>query len=229
MKKQSNVRFGIFSLLMPLIGIGLFVLFYILSALNYPGGSWYSPNQEGFSFWHNYLCDLLDVYAINGDINTARVYAIIALGFLCSGLFWLWMYLPRAFITNGLNQKIMWVSGLLSILTIPFLALGEHDLIVRIAGLFGIIAFISCSIELLKAGHKFLFALGILCILIFLANYYTYETGIFIGSLPVIQKITFLLFIVWFIYLDVLLVRKVIARKRLSQDDLLDKGLHTDQ
>lgn len=131
MKTGNNTSsHGHFSLLLPLIGIGFFVLFYILSAFNYPGGSWYSPHQNGFSFWHNYLCDLLDVYAINGEINTARMYAIIALGFLCAGLFWLWMYLPRAFQTNGPNQKIMRASGLLSIFTILFLALGDHDKVV---------------------------------------------------------------------------------------------------
>jgi hypothetical protein len=216
MKAHSNINsYGVFLFLLPLIGIGLFVLFYILSALNYPGGSWYSPNQEGFSFWHNYLCDLLDVYAINGEINTARFYAIIALGFLFAGLFWLWLYLPRLFMTSSLNQKIMWLSGLLSIFTIPFLALGDHDLIVRISGVFGVVAFFTCSVELIKAGHTYLFVLGILCIMVFLMNYYIYETGSFIPSLPVIQKITFLLFIVWFIGLNIVLYRKVICQKRL--------------
>ena len=230
MKAHSNINsHGVFLLLLPLIGIGLFVFFYILSALNYPGGSWYSQIQEGFSFWHNYLCDLLDVYAINGELNTARFYAIIALGFLCAGLFWLWLYLPRLFMTSSLNQKIMWVSGLLSIFTIPFLALGDHDLVVRISGVFGVVAFITCSVELIKAGHTYLFTLGILCIMIFLMNYYIYETGSFIPSLPVIQKITFLLFIVWFIGLDIVLYRKVIDRKRLSQDKELGKGHHPDQ
>ncbi|MGB5437433.1 MAG: hypothetical protein WBM98_16175 [Maribacter sp.] len=217
MKTRTNTSSHVhFYLLLPLFGIVFFVLFYILSALNYPGGSWYSPHQNGFSFWHNYLCDLLDVYAINGEINTARIYAIIALGFLCAGLFWLWMYLPRAFRPNGLNQKIMWISGLASIITILFLSLGDHDKVVRIAGILGVIAFITCSAELFRTGKKFLFILGIICILVFLFNYYSYETGSFIPSLPVIQKFTFLLFITWFIGLDIELYRTVIGQNRLS-------------
>ena len=217
MKTQTNTNsHGHFTLLLPLIGIVFFVLFYILSAFNYPGGSWHSPNQNGFSFWHNYLCDLLDVHSINGQINTARIYAIIALGFLCAGLFWLWMYLPRAFQTNGLNKKIMWISGLVSIITILFLSLGDHDKVVRIAGFFGVIAFATCSAELFRIGKKFLFILGIICILVFLFNYYSYETGSFIPSLPVIQKITFLLFIIWFIGLDIALYRTVIGQNRRS-------------
>lgn len=204
----TNVR-STAPFLLPLLGIGLFVLLYILSALNYPGGSWIFPNQDGFSFWHNYLCDLLDVYAINGEINSARFYAIIALGFLCTGLFWLWFYLPRLFENKNTNQSIMRISGLLSLITIVFLALGNHDKVVRIAGFFGMIAFITSSIELFKAGYKNLFLFGVFCLLVFLVNYYIYETGLFIKSLPVIQKITFMLFISWFICLDVALYRKV--------------------
>ena len=187
-----------------------------MSALNYPGGSWFSPNQDGFSFWHNYLCDLLDINAINGEINSARFYAIIAMGLLCVGLFWLWVYLPGLFKTNSPNQKIMRVTGLISIVTIFFLGMGDHDLIVRIAGALGIIAFISCSVELYKAGYYMLFLLGVFCILIFLINYYIYESGFYLTSLPVIQKITFLLFIIWFIGLDIALYKRVNLQKKIA-------------
>ena len=205
-----------FPMLIALVGIVLFVLSYILAALNYPGGSWAFPNRDGFSFWHNYLCDLLDVYAINGEVNSGRFYAIAALGLLCTGLFWLWFYLPRLFETKNFNQKVMKISGLFSLLIIFFLALGNHDVVVRIAGIFGVIAFITCSIELFKSGYKNLFLCGILCLSVFLINYYIYETGLFIKSLPVIQKITFVLFISWFIGLDVALYRRVITQKKLS-------------
>lgn len=196
-------------LLLPLGGMASFVLFYILAALNYPGGSWVAREQDGFSFWHNYLCDLLDIYAINGEPNTARFYAIVALVLLCTGLFLLWVNLPRLFEDKSANRSIMRISGLLSLITIIFLALGNHDKVVRIAGFFGVIAFVTSSIELFKAGYKNLFLLGVFCLLVFLLNYHIYETGLFITSLPVIQKITFILFIGWFICLDVALYRKL--------------------
>lgn len=196
-------------LLLPLGGMGLFVLFYIMATLNYPGGSWILPNQDGFSFWHNYLCDLLDIYAINVEDNSARSYEISALGFLCTGLFWLWFYLPRLFQNKSTNQSIMRISGLLSLITIIFLALGNHDKVVRIAGFLGVIAFITSSVELFKVGYKILFLLGVFCLLVFIINYYIYETGLFITSLPIVQKFTFILFISWFICLDVALYRKL--------------------
>lgn len=48
----------------------------------------------------------------------------------------------------------MGASGYLSLLTILFLALVNHDVILHIAGLFGIVAFITCCVELYKTNYK---------------------------------------------------------------------------
>ena len=196
-------------LYLPLVGMALFILLYIVSAQLYPGGSWRFQEAEGFSFWHNYLCDLLDEYAINGELNDARYVSRIALGFLCGGLLLLWYHIPNLFDSNNINQKIMWSSGILALVTTCFLSSGTHDFTVRLAGIFGSVAFISCFIELYKNQYFKLLYFGIACLFIFVINYYVYETGIFIQALPIIQKITFLSFISWFIIIDLLLIKKV--------------------
>ncbi|MCP4976276.1 MAG: hypothetical protein GY931_08965 [Maribacter sp.] len=196
-------------LVLPLIGMSLFVLLYILAALEYPGGSWMSPQQNGFSFWNNYLCDLLDQNAINGELNTARYFARTSLTVLCLSLALLWYYLPGLFTGKNFNKNIMWLSGMAALVATSFLSSGAHDRTVRIAGFLAVIAFLTCFIELLRARHIKLFISGIGCLIIFLVNYYIYETGLFIRFLPVIQKITFICFIIWFIMLDVLYYRKL--------------------
>jgi len=70
-------------LLLPMGGMGLFMVLYVLAAIIYPGGSWIVPGQNGFSFWNNYLCNLLDQDAINGELNSARHFARASLGVLC--------------------------------------------------------------------------------------------------------------------------------------------------
>ncbi|WP_297693821.1 hypothetical protein [uncultured Eudoraea sp.] len=190
-------------LLLPLAGMGLFVVLYILAALNYPGGSWVVMDQEGFNFWNNYLCDLLDRNAINGEINPARFFARGSLGVLCVSLILLWYFLPGLFSKKGVNVVVMWLAGLLALVITMSLTSGTHDITVRIAGVFGVIAFISCFIELYKAKYFSLVYFGIACLIIFLVNYYIYETGTFIRSLPVIQKVTFICFILWFSFLDI--------------------------
>ncbi len=196
-------------LLLPLLGMLLFVLLYILAALEYPGGSWIMPQQNGFSFRNNYLCDLLDQYAINGELNTARYFARSSLAVLCFSLVVLWYYLPSLFNGKNFNKKIMWFSGIAALVATSFLSAGAHDRTVRIAGFFAVIAFLTCFAELFKARHTGLFFSGIGCLVIFLINYYIYETGLYIGLLPLIQKITFICFIIWFVMLDVLLYRKL--------------------
>ena len=196
-------------LLLPLFGMLLFVLFYILAALKYPGGSWIMPQQNGFSFWNNYLCDLLDQNAINGELNTARYFARTSLTVLCLSLVLLWYYLPSLFKGKNFNKNIMWLSGIAALVATSFLSSGAHDRTVRIAGFFAVIAFLTCFVELLKARHIKLFVFGIGCLIIFLVNYYIYETGLYIRLLPVIQKISFICFIIWFIMLDVFFYRKL--------------------
>ena len=103
----------------------------------------------------------------------------------------------------------MWLSGMAALITTAFLSSGTHDNTVRIAGFFAVKAFLACFIELFKSGFMKLFLFGAFCLIIFLINYYIYETGRYIRLLPIIQKITFVCFIIWFIVLDLLLYRKL--------------------
>ena len=92
-------------LYLPLIGMAHFIALYVVAAFMYPGGSWKFQQSEGFNFWHNYLCDLLDEYAINGQLNSARYMARLALGFLCGGILLLWFYLPNLFEKRNTKSK----------------------------------------------------------------------------------------------------------------------------
>lgn len=196
-------------LLFPLFGFFTFILFYIIAAFEYPGGSWTFPNSESFSFLNNYLCDLLDTYAINGNLNTARYFARISLGFLCVSIILIWAYLPKLFRKKSHNLLIMQVTGILSLVVTVFLAAGIHDIIVRIAGVFGTIALFTSLIEFYRAKLYRLLFLGIFCLIIFILNYFMYETSWKISLLPIIQKITFSSFLVWFIWLNIILIKYI--------------------
>ncbi len=196
-------------LLLPILGLLLFVFLYILAAFEYPGGSWVMPQQIGFSFRNNYLCDLLDEFAINGELNTARYIARTSLGVLCVSLIILWYYLPSLFKGKNFNINIMWLSGIAALVTTSFLSSGTHDRTVHIAGFFAVVAFLTCFVELLRARHIKLLVFGVACLIIFLVNYYIYETGSYLRLLPLIQKITFVSFIIWFVTLDLFYYRKL--------------------
>lgn len=208
--KLKSKKYRGFILQIPNIGMGLFIFFYVIAALKYPGGSWNLPNTNGFSFWNNYLCDLLDTNAINGELNTARFFARISLAILCASLLLLWNKLPRFFKQPSTNKKIMWLSGNLALGITFFLTSGTHDITIRIAGFFGLIAFVTCFIELYKTEKYSLLGFGVICLVIFLANYLIYETQLFIHSLPTIQKVTFILFLIWFYVLNKTVYKKLV-------------------
>ncbi|PRX54649.1 hypothetical protein [Flagellimonas meridianipacifica] len=196
-------------LLLPLVGMLLFVAFYLVAVFDYPGGSYISPNAVGFSFRNNYLCDLLDTYAVNGEHNPARWYSRIALFVLCSSLILLWYHLPGLFNSKGLGLTVMRFSGMVALAIPFFLRNGNHDTVLRIAGIFGTLALIIAFVQLFWARLYILFSMGVLCLFIFLVNYYIYETGTFIEVLPVIQKITFLGFIGWFVFLNIQIYKQL--------------------
>ena len=204
---------GKFWIALPAICILLFLLLYLVAAWRYPGGSFAHPEHTGFDIRNNYLCDLLDTFAINGNLNEGRFYARSALFFLCGGLLYLWFYLPELFAEVRLLHIVMWLSGMLALGIIFFMAAHNHDLIVRLAGVFGVIGLVSCSYALLQEGYIKAGILGVICTLVFLINYYIYETSVYIETLPSIQKVTFILCLSWFLDLNYHLYQRIAPKK----------------
>ncbi len=198
----------------PYLGMLVFLLLYVLAALHYPGGSYTHPNAEGFSFWDNYLCDLLDRYTITGAINAARNWARMALLVLCSSLIYLWFHLPKLFPVKSSNMKLMKFAGIGALVITLFMTAGNHDIVVRIAGLFGVVAMLTLFVELFRAKYYKLLSFGMYCLLILLVNYYIYETEVYLTALPVIQKITFASFIIWFLLMDISLYKGLKVREK---------------
>lgn len=196
-------------LLVPFIGMALFCIFYVIAAIYYPGGSYVNPDQIGFSFLDNYLCDLLDSNAINGNENIARIPSRIAFGILCLTLIFIWYQIPRLFKTKNFNHDLIRVCGIIAMLAAFFLASGTHDTIVYTAGIVGSVAFLATFIELFKEGYYKLFILGICCLVLILVNFVVYETGNNRNILPIIQKITFIICISWFLLLMVSIHKKL--------------------
>ncbi len=196
-------------LVIPYLGIFVFLLLYVLAAVKYPGGSHTNPYDKGFSLWDNYFCDLLDAYAVNGAMNPARDWARLALLVLCMSLIYSWFHLPKLFSGKRAITTIMRFTGISALTITLFMTADNHDSIVRIAGVFGVVAMLTTFIELFRSKYYKLFGFGIFCLLILIVNYYIYETRVYVEALPVIQKITFITFIGWFMLMDFCLYRRL--------------------
>ncbi|WP_223651097.1 hypothetical protein [Hymenobacter psoromatis] len=194
--------------LLPAGGMALFVALYALAAALYPGGSPTDKTAPGFSWLHNYWCNLLTTVAINGQPNAAQPVALLAMSVLCASLMLFWYYLPPLFPFGALGAGTVRLAGMLSMVFAGFLSSAQHDLVLNIACLLGVVALGGTFVGLYQTRRLGLLGLGVLCLVLLATNNYVYYTQQFIYSLPVIQKFTFAIFLGWFSLLSVAAYRQ---------------------
>ena len=185
-------------ILIPIIGIFLFVILYIIAAILYPGGSGENTTAAGYSWTENYWCNLLSEKAINGQINTARPVAITAMMILCISLSSFWLIFPALAQLKKNHSLLIQVAGVASMLTSFLLLTGiNHDLAINTSTSLGCIALIGTMIALHQLKWNSFFAFGLFNVLLIGLNNYLYHHEL-LTYLPVVQKFTFLSFLTWF-------------------------------
>jgi hypothetical protein len=188
--------------LIPLAGIVLFILLYIIAAIVYPGGNYLNNHSKGFSVLHNYWCDLLNENAQNGEINTSRPYAVSATIILCSSLIFFWYFIPKALNTKLLIKLLIQITGITSMFIGMFIFTSYHSEVITYAGLFGGIAFVLTFLGLYKAGWYKLIYFGVVCLVLGVITFAIYKTRMALIILPMIQKVTLLLSLAWIFLID---------------------------
>ncbi len=189
-------------------GFCLFTVLYLIAVVYYPGGSEVNSKAVGFSWLHNYWCDLLDYTAENGQPNTARPIAIAAMIVLSLAIASFWFLIPKLFVTKAWIGQTMQISGVLSMAILAFLRNEYHDPVINTSVAFGALAIILCLYALFISGMYGLFIMGFTCLLLCFANAYIYYSKHWINILPVVQKFSFLIFLLWFSLLLVRLVKR---------------------
>jgi hypothetical protein len=189
--KRSN-----YLLLLPIAGAILFLFFYYVAVLNYPGGSQADKAGKGFSWLHNYWCNLLNETAINGELNAGRPYAMAGMLVLCLSLGWFWYCFALYTPLQKIYRVGMQVSGMSSMCIAFFIFTSLHDSIINAAALLALVALAGTFIGLYKMRWRELFAFGLFnLLLVVINNWLYYGGGLF--YLPVVQKITFICFLLW--------------------------------
>jgi len=146
--------------------------------------------------------------AINGQHNPARPISLTAMSVLCLTLAIFWYIFPRQIGLQKIGRLSIQISGAISMTIGMFIFTNLHDMVINIAGFFGLIAIIGTFMGLYKMNWRKLFWLGIFNLtLVALNNILYYGNGLLI-YLPVVQKITFLFFLLWICLIDINLYRR---------------------
>lgn len=199
-------------ILTPIFGSVLFVVLYIVAAVLYPGGSQIDNNSKGFSWADNYWCNLLNDNAINGQPNPGKPIAIAGMFALCLALVFFWFLFSTKVKGGNASRLIIQISGTLAMIVASLLFTSiDHDLIINIATIFGLIATVGIILGLYKTKWYGLFGLGLLNILLVGMNNYVYYNKELIIFLPVIQKISFGTFLIWICCIDMHLYLRAIS------------------
>jgi hypothetical protein len=186
----------------PIIGITLFVILYIVAAIYYPGGSTMTRTAEGFDWINNYWCDLLAEPAKNGAHNPGRIFALTGMIILFSSIAVFWYYSPPFLHERKRNIFLIRYSGSLSMFILIFIFTRFHDSVIGIGSTISAIPMAATLNELRKNHLKTLYFLGWFCILLISLNFFIYLSNRFIVFLPMLQKITLLSFLLWILIID---------------------------
>jgi hypothetical protein len=182
----------------PLVGIPLFVLLYICASFYYPGGSQADVQSAGFSWVNNYWCNLLNITAINGQTNAAQPIALTAMVVLCISLAAFWFLFPLISLQKVLQIRITQFTGVAAVGMALLLSSSlDHDLVTNLASLLGLVAVVGTLIGLRQLKWDRLFWFGMMNLLLVLLNNFLYYNSELIRYLPLIQKISFVAFLVW--------------------------------
>lgn len=193
---------------LTIVGLGIFLVVFTIAAYNYPGGSSNLPEYNGYSFFHNFLCDVMKPVTQTGVINEARPLAIVShliLSFTMISFFYL---LPEIFSFSNKNTKLTRAFGMLTMTVFIFMYTPYHDSIVTATAILGTVALIPFFIELSKYPNigmknlaKVCFGLSVIVFLIFVSKIGFYY-------LPFIQKIAFVLDGSWVIWVSLTVIKK---------------------
>ena len=193
-KKGSQYQIANF---IPVIGIVIFVGLYIFSSTLYPGGSQANLNSEGFDWINNYWCNLMNEKGMNGQPNPAKPYSIIAMIILCLSLMFFFIQFAQIYSKSKIWKRIIKTSGIISMSFAILIFTKYHDLMTTLSSIFGLFVVIGIIREIYKSKLSIYKITGVICILILGLNNYIYYTQQFIEVLPLLQKITFAIVLLW--------------------------------
>lgn len=192
---------------LPVAGILLFSGLYIYSSTLYPGGSQADFNSVGFNWIHNYWCDLTNEYSMNEKLNPASPIAITAMIILCLSLMIFFIQFGRKFSTSRFWKVVIQVFGTISMIFAILVFTSLHATMIALSSFFGLFVLIGILIEVAKSKYPLLKLGGLLCIFLLALNNYIYYSRHFVDILPLLQKITFAIVLIWIMALNLNMIK----------------------
>jgi hypothetical protein len=173
-----------------LLGIILALILLAIAAACYPGGSQANINSVGYDWKNNYMSNLFSIKAVNGADNMSRPWADAGMFFFCIGLAIFFYHFSGKIPQKNASNIIKYV-GIGSMVFAFLIVTPLHDIMVFYIAVF-----------LFRSKLTLLKIIAVICLLVFYATTYMYYARSYVEFLPIMQKATFLLVIIWILCLE---------------------------
>ncbi len=162
----------------------------------YPGGSQFDKNSIGFDWGNNYLCNLFNEKAVNGSANASRFWAIAGMFFLCASVAIFFIEFSKKISSASAAGVIKYCGA--AAMAFAFLVVTPlHDAMVTLSGTLALLSIFYITVFIFKSRLIFFKILSVICLLLFYSSNYIYYSGSYLEFLPIMQKATLLLILLW--------------------------------
>ena len=184
-----------------LSGIISALLLFLIATIYYPGGSVYDKNAVGFDWKNNYITNLFGEKAVNGFDNLARPWAIAAMLVLSVSIGVFFVQFSKKIMVKRASNIIRYFG--VGAMVCAFLTVTPyHDLMVALAVSMALLSMFYITVFIFKSKLLFFKILSVACLLVFYSSNYIYYANTYTVILPTMQKLTFLMTIIWALGLE---------------------------
>lgn len=205
-----------------LLGIIISILLLLVATLYYPGGSQYDKNSIGYDWKNNYISNLLGEKAVNCADNASRFWAIPGVFFfsISGALFFIKFSKKIPYKTPSKVIKYFGVSAtIFAFLTVtPY-----HDAMVTIADTLSLVSIFYITVFTFKSKLRFSKILSVIYMLATYCSTYIYYTRNYLEILPIMQKVTFAISIVWILWLEYFTKKEDFQTYKIAKQEIGDK------
>jgi amino acid transporter len=183
------------------IGIAMATALLFAATTQYPGGSQHDKNAVGFNWQHNYLCNLLNEKAMNEMGNTAHPWAVAGMFFLCIAVAIFFIRFSKK-IPHKSGTNAIKYAGAGAMIAAVFTATSFHDSAITISGTLLLLSLFYIAVFVFKSRLRWLKIYSVICLLVFCVCNYVYYTDTYLEWLPILQKVTLGMILVWILALE---------------------------
>lgn len=191
----------------PIVGCSLFLILITFTAIQFPGGSYTENCTLGYSWSHNYLCDIIAIESYNGEWNHCYRIGLAAMICLCWGISMFFFFFPEWLNVKGIWKFIIKWMGLVSMICAMLIFSELHNIMIAISSALALPALFGVFITLYRQRYFKYFYFGVFILVLLLINNVIYYTDFMEHWLPQIQKISVICVILWLVHMNVHFVK----------------------